>query len=460
MPFTEMPYAPPPGGLYNSRPGGDRIVDLMLRQGDIAARGAAASGQIWGNTIQDLGQIGGHAFEQYQAEKQAKKQAQALSAFVDSGVWRDPRAALQGSVDILGPEKGPVFAQGLQATAKMVDAKDQEEAKQNIPPIARALLVAPDSLKPGLYVHARELILRKGLTTPDQIPEVFTPELMPMIQALAGGDQQKLTEVSPGASLFDESKGTSVFTAPGAAKGPENPEPVTINGKPTMATPSEIAQAKASGAEVTPYQAPPSPSVAEGSWEEAVGPDGKPILLNSKTGQTRAYPEGVKPKATARERAVTGAEKQTLAFYNRAKQALDDIGPIETKVATANLGRQAQLAYSGFGENIIKTQEQQSYRQAQRAFTEARLRKESGAAIPPAEYANDARTYFAQPGDSKKTIEQKRRSRAVVLEGLRFASGKAYEEFYGEPPPKHEQSPAGGLPTESQSEIERLFGKQ
>jgi hypothetical protein len=123
-----------------------------------------------------------------------------------------------------------------------------------------------------------------------------------------------------------------------------------------------------------------------------------------------------------------GAERQSLAYFNRAKQAIADISPIEPEIAKAGLWEQGQLQ---FAPNILQTQQQQSYRQAQRAFTEARLRKESGAAIPTAEYENDAKTYFAQPGDSPDTIEQKRRARAVVLDGLRFSAGKAYGEYYG-----------------------------
>jgi hypothetical protein len=75
----------------------------------------------------------------------------------------------------------------------------------------------------------------------------------------------------------------------------------------------------------------------------------------------------------------------------------------------------------------------QQYRQAQRAFTEARLRKESGAAIPNTEFENDAKTYFAQPGDTPATITQKESARAKLLEGLGYSAGKAYEEFYGQP---------------------------
>jgi hypothetical protein len=135
-----------------------------------------------------------------------------------------------------------------------------------------------------------------------------------------------------------------------------------------------------------------------------------------------------KPAAQA-PRAVTGAERGVLAYYNRAKQASDDIQPLEDTIAQSGLGAQLQLQHA---PNMLQTQEQQAYRQAQRAFTEARLRKESGAAIPPAEYENDAKTYFAQPGDDPKTIDQKRRGRQTVLDGLKFSAGRAYDEFYGE----------------------------
>ena len=137
--------------------------------------------------------------------------------------------------------------------------------------------------------------------------------------------------------------------------------------------------------------------------------------------------EKIKAKYSG-SRPSLGAERQTLSYYNRAKQASDDIGGLEEQMAQAGLGSQLQQQYA---PNMLQTDTQQTYRQAQRAFTEARLRKESGAAIPVAEYENDAKTYFAQPGDSPKVIEQKRRARAVVLEGLKFASGKAFDEFYG-----------------------------
>ena len=138
-----------------------------------------------------------------------------------------------------------------------------------------------------------------------------------------------------------------------------------------------------------------------------------------------------------------GTERQTLAYYNRAKQASDDIGGLEDRIAGQGLMGQIQGQWA---PNMMQTEEQQLYRQGQRAFTEARLRKESGAAIPTAEYENDARTYFAQPGDGPEVIQQKRRARGVVLEGLKNSAGRAYQEHFGEeggtPPP---DDAAGGL---------------
>lgn len=134
---------------------------------------------------------------------------------------------------------------------------------------------------------------------------------------------------------------------------------------------------------------------------------------------------------------ATPAERQSLAFFNRAQDAVNTLtnappdkpgASLEMKIAKQSTAGQLQGQYA---PNMLQTSEQQAYRQAQRAFTEARLRKESGAAIPPAEFENDARTYFAQPGDSPQMIAQKQKSRATLLAGMKFAAGKAYGEFYG-----------------------------
>jgi hypothetical protein len=133
---------------------------------------------------------------------------------------------------------------------------------------------------------------------------------------------------------------------------------------------------------------------------------------------------------------ATPAERQSLAFYNRAQDAVKTLTEapggkpsLEMQIAKQSTAGQLRGQYA---PNMLQTSEQQAYRQAQRAFTEARLRKESGAAIPESEFINDARTYFAQPGDTPQTIAQKQKARETLLAGMKFASGKAFGEFYGD----------------------------
>lgn len=172
---------------------------------------------------------------------------------------------------------------------------------------------------------------------------------------------------------------------------------------------------------------------------QVIGPDGFPVWTTQE--------DAIGERSIVTGKAVTGQERQALSFYNRAKQAVetletvDDSGrTLEDRVSNVNIVKQGQSVYA---PNVLKTPEQRAYVQAQRAFTEARLRKESGAAIPNSEYANDRVTYFRQPGDDPATIEQKRLARQQVLDGMRFASGRAYDEYYGSPQPP----PTGARPT-------------
>ena len=125
----------------------------------------------------------------------------------------------------------------------------------------------------------------------------------------------------------------------------------------------------------------------------------------------------------------TAGERNALGFYVRGKDALDTIGTVESKV-TDTLGKQGALQ---FFPNLFQSSDMQIYRQLQRQFTEARLRKESGAAIPQAEYDTDAKTYFAQPGDTKETLARKQAAREKVLESLRISAGNAYKNYAADP---------------------------
>jgi hypothetical protein len=119
-------------------------------------------------------------------------------------------------------------------------------------------------------------------------------------------------------------------------------------------------------------------------------------------------------------------------FHGRMVQALNEIqkpreGGLGIEDALIGRSTERNVVDNAMPNmlNVFRTEEMQGYRAAQRAFTEARLRKESGAAIPPHEYETDAQMYFFQPGDTPKTLEQKRRARQMVVDGVAAEAGRA-----------------------------------
>jgi hypothetical protein len=174
-----------------------------------------------------------------------------------------------------------------------------------------------------------------------------------------------------------------------------------------------------------------APSAAPASSDDLVKVDtmenGKRVTKwlpkSQVAGQTFESPSGGPTLAS-------GQQRRILNFYNRMRDSLETVEGAEPAIAKQPFLAKVQ---GQVAPNMLQTPLQQSYRQAQRAFTEARLRKESGAAIPPHEYENDARTYFAQPGDDPATIAQKKAKRQALLESTAFEAGPAFEEFYGEP---------------------------
>jgi hypothetical protein len=186
-------------------------------------------------------------------------------------------------------------------------------------------------------------------------------------------------------------------------------------------------QAAASAAESARHNRATEAHAASGASEPLiaiVGPDGKPVLV------PRGQAVGKAPASSAAgAKPSTGVEKSTLTFFNRAKQADEELAAVEADVTKMGLGAQQWMARA---PNWAQTETGQRYQQAQRSFTEARLRKDSGAAIPEGEFANDRQMYFAQPGDGPVVAAQKARARATVLASLAFGSGRALGEFYGD----------------------------
>ncbi|MDR5802128.1 hypothetical protein [Caballeronia sp. LZ001] len=218
------------------------------------------------------------------------------------------------------------------------------------------------------------------------------------------------------------------------------------------------------------------------------------MIVNKATGQARpATGLDGQPIATPTGN-LTGEQSNAVAFGARALDAQNTLRQLEAG-GTNSGGRFAQGLENlpwvggalsngvrstatlplGIGAaaqaTIAPNEQQQSYEQAQRNFVSAVLRKESGAAISNDEYANEAKKYFPQPGDTPATIEQKARARDLAIEGLKAQAGpgssliggiisNANQDYSNQPRPQTQQSSQPAQPSQSQATLSGLSDEQ
>jgi hypothetical protein len=139
------------------------------------------------------------------------------------------------------------------------------------------------------------------------------------------------------------------------------------------------------------------------------------------------------PKSTSEN--LTEAQGKATGFALRAAEAhkiINDIGK-SGEVQPGIVKRVAEsipLVGEGLGTalNATQTSSQQQVEQAQRAFVNAILRQESGAAINESEFNNAKKQYFPQPGDKPAVIEQKRQNRETAIKSLEIAGGPGMKQ--------------------------------
>jgi hypothetical protein len=376
----------------------------------------AFKGNNWANTIGAAGQIIGQGIQQHQEQKAQSKRAQAIDQLFSGEQMPDPQSIIR----VFGPKDGLDVIKGLSAIhpEAKVNYKDRMEQFRDA---ARGVRALPPDKQAGGYDFAVKGLVSGGVLKPEEVPP-FTPELLEQV-ASYGQEPAK----------------------PVAAKEPKKYE-VDVPGPNGTKVKRLVTEEELAGG-VQQYVTPPTPKEPREPKEEKLvqimGPAGQVVWARES--------EAVGKPAAQAARTPTGQERTALSFYNRAKDASETALKTEESIAKYGLLDQGRLAAGGMAGNFVKNDEMQSYRQAQRGFTEARLRKESGATVKDTEYDQDAKTYWAVPGDSPATIEQKRKAREKVLEGLRIGSGRAYQEYYGEEPPRAGAPAAPAAPAEPQA---------
>jgi hypothetical protein len=161
------------------------------------------------------------------------------------------------------------------------------------------------------------------------------------------------------------------------------------------------------------------------------------FLVDTRTGQAKPV-VGPQGQALVGGKPLTETQSNATAFGMRAVEANKILKDIEKSGTTTTGGIRTVIsgtlgaiplvgenleAKSNAALNFTASADQQKTDQARRNFVTAILRKESGAAISPSEFANEEKKYFPQIGDSKDTIEQKQKARDLAIKALEVQAG-------------------------------------
>lgn len=144
-------------------------------------------------------------------------------------------------------------------------------------------------------------------------------------------------------------------------------------------------------------------------------------------------------QAAAGQRAMgTEGERLTAGFATRMESADKMLADLEgQKIGPSGWSETAgRLPVIG---NALIGEGQQRYRQIEGDWIRAKLRKESGAAIPDSEMEDEGKVYFKRPGDVDAVVAQKAIRRQLATALMKKVAGRAYDPSLAEDPKIKEQ---------------------
>lgn len=118
---------------------------------------------------------------------------------------------------------------------------------------------------------------------------------------------------------------------------------------------------------------------------------------------------------------LTDVQAKDLLYAQRGEQAnsiIDNLQKTVVGMSPTSFATQKALESSSLTSGQVSNEIRQ-LRQAERNFATAILRKESGAAISPTEFATVEKQYFPRPGDDIQTLAQKKMNRETYISGTK-----------------------------------------
>ena len=374
---------------YND-PYSDQIGELIRARGDIAARSALESGDIWGRGIQNIaGQLAGgvqqyaQEREKQELEKKEKERLTVQAAAVNRAIETNDVKAL---FRILPPDKAAIIAKGLE-THQPDAIKKYGDVMTILKAGARANKALPEGSRPTGWVAQIDDYVQNGVLTPEQGQKyrTYDPDVETRI-ANWGEEQAKAPELEK----------IEIRNADGS---------ITTQFVPKVAGPG--------------YTSAAPPKEQKTPWSDPfTGPDGVSYQRNTATGEIRPTP-GVGAKPPEAPKPITPQQQQVAGFYKRAVAAEEILKDLEG----AGKGKPGGLEFVT-AERMLP-EDRKKYLQAQRDWIAAFLRRESQAQIGKEETRSNEIAYFPQPGDTDAVILQKAASRKLIEDNLAAEAGGA-----------------------------------
>lgn len=401
------------------------IAEILLAQGEQAARARRARGGAWTPVVQQLAnlpaqisddrkadaeraqlaqmrgqqlQLGGQRLQQGQQELQASTQERLLAGQMAEVLNTPGIIKSDGSFD-LDKAQGVAQSKGYQTLAPglihYAQQHDSEVGKQLLQRAQTGAAERANQPKP-VDKKTREVKVRN----PD------------------GTESIQIVEDTPGQTFTSTPAPTKVTFG--------NLSPVMAGGKRTLVrTGSDGKLYDLKGSVVTADVSPDvPPSTAQGpqpSWQWVVR-DGKEVYTNR-------VKDGDKPQ-NARVKA-TEDERKSAGFYSQMKDAIGVIDELQDKLTTKELYQIQTLPQEkliGMLNRNALSEHAKRYLRAFEQFTESRLRAVSGAAIADTEYARDRRTYAKQYGETPNIQTDRQRARVGALDALKKRAGVALDD--------------------------------
>lgn len=154
------------------------------------------------------------------------------------------------------------------------------------------------------------------------------------------------------------------------------------------------------------------------------GADGSIQLVNKLTGLSRpatAADGATLMGKTAAPKELNEGQAKDNGYGSRMSESDSILRKLAGKYSPAAVNARVAadgIPVAGMVANWLAPEEVQQVEQAQRDFINAILRRESGAAIAPSEFANATKQYFPQPNDKPENLKQKERNRQIAIEGV------------------------------------------